>query len=168
MDLKIQKESPEHYQAIYNILIACFKSDAEAKLVSALRENDKAVLALVALHEGEVVGHVMFSPVTTSPLTNALGLGLAPLAVKPAFQRQGIGRKLVQEGLLLCKEMNFDYVVLLGDPKYYQRFGFIKASDLGIKNEYGVDEPFMLIQFNNVLIPNSLIRYCDEFSLFSV
>lgn len=168
MDLKIQKEAPEHYQAIHDVLISCFKSDAEAKLVSALRENNKAVIELVALHEGEVVGHVMFSPVTTFPPANALGIGLAPLAVKPAFQRQGIGRKLVQEGLLLCKEMNFDYVVLLGDPKYYQRFGFIKASDLGIKNEYGVDEPFMLIQFNKVPLPNSLVRYCDEFSLFLV
>ncbi len=104
MDLKIQKGSPEHYQAIHDILISCFKSDAEARLVSALRENNKAALTLVALYADEVVGHIMFSPVTNSPPANALGLGLAPLAVKPAFQRQEIGRKLVQEGLRLCKE----------------------------------------------------------------
>jgi putative acetyltransferase len=168
MDLKIQKESPEHYQAIHDILISCFKSDAEAKLVSGLRKNNKVVIALVALHEGEAVGHIMFSRVTTSPPANALGLGLAPLAVMPAFQRQGIGKKLVQEGLRLCKQINFDYVVLLGDPSYYQRFGFMKASDFGIKNEYGVDEPFMLIQLGSRELPRGLVRYCEEFSLFSV
>jgi putative acetyltransferase len=168
MDLKIQIESPEHYQAIHDILISCFKSDAEAKLVSALRENNKAVLSLVALEADEVVGHIMFSPVTTSPLTNAMGLGLAPLVVKSKFQKQGIGGILIQEGLLLCKEMGYDYVVLLGNPNYYQRFGFIKASDFGIKNEYGVDEPFMLIQLASSEVPSGLVRYCEEFFLFSV
>ncbi len=168
MDLKIQRESPEHYQAVHDILISCFNSDAEAKLVSALRANNKAVLSLAALQADEVVGHIMFSPVATSPPTNTLGLGLAPLAVKPKFQKQGIGGKLIQAGLLLCKELNFDYVVLLGDPKYYQRFGFTKVSDFGIKNEYGVDEPFMLIQLSSRELPNVLVRYCEEFSLFSV
>lgn len=168
MDLKIRRESPEHYQAINDILISCFKSDAEAKLVWALRENNKAVLSLAALQAGEVVGHIMFSPVTTSPPANASGLGLAPLAVKSKFQKQGIGGTLIQEGLLLCKEMSYDYVVLLGNPNYYQRFGFVKASDFGVKNEYGVDEPFMLIQLSSFELPKGLVQYCEEFSLFSV
>jgi putative acetyltransferase len=168
MNSVTQKESPEHYKAVNEILLACFESEAEAKLVIALRENGKAVLSLVALQNDEVVGHVMFTPVTTSPPSEKRGLGLAPLAVKSQYQKQGIGSQLVREGLRLCKELGYDYVVLLGNPKYYQRFGFKKASSFGMQNEYGVDEPFMLIKLTNCNIQNGLACYSPEFSLFSV
>ena len=166
MNIIIQIELSEHYLAVHEILITCFKSDAESKLVAALRNNDKAILSLVAVQNGEVVGHVMFTPVTTSPPSTAKGLGLAPLAVKPEYQKQGIGAKLVEEGLRMCAELEYDYVVLLGNPKYYQRFGFKKASDFGMQNEYGVDEPFMVIKLTSCDLQNGLIKYCPEFSLF--
>lgn len=168
MNTLIQKESPEHYQAVNEILLTCFESEAEAKLVAALRDNGKVVLSLVALQNDEVVGHVMFTPVTTSPPSEVRGLGLAPLAVKPEHQKQGIGSLLVQEGLRLCKDLGIDYVVLLGNPKYYQRFGFKKASSFGLQNEYGVDEPFMLIKLTDCSIQDGLVRYCSEFSFFSL
>ena len=164
----IQKETPENYPAIHEILRACFNREGEGNLVKALRVNDRAILSLVAMQNAEVVGHVMFTPVTTSPLSTAIGLGLAPLAVKPEYQKQGIGAKLVKEGLRLCAELGYDYVVLLGNPKYYQCFGFRKASDFGMQNEYGVDEPFMLIKLTNRDLQNGLIKYCPEFSLFSL
>lgn len=166
MNIIIQKELPEHYLAVHEILITCFKSDAESKLVAALRNNDKAILSLVAVQNAEVVGHVMFTPVTTSPSSTAKGL--APLAVKPEYQKHGIGAKLVEEGLRLCLELGYDFVVLLGNPKYYQRFGFRKASDFGMQNEYGVDEPFMLIKLTKCDLQYGLIKYCPEFSLFSL
>ena len=168
MNIIIQKELPENYLAVREILITCFKSDAESKLVVTLRNNDKAILSLVAVQNGEVVGHVMFTPVTTSPSSIAKGLGLAPLAVKPEYQKHGIGAKLVEEGLRLCLELGYDFVVLLGNPKYYQRFGFRKASDFGMQNEYGVDEPFMLIKLTKCDLQYGLIKYCPEFSLFSL
>ncbi|MBI5944421.1 MAG: N-acetyltransferase [Chloroflexi bacterium] len=168
MNISIQKELPEHNHAVHKILTTCFRTDAESKLVAMLRINDKVILSLVAVYNREVVGHVMFSPVTTSPSSIIKGLGLAPLAVKPEYQKQGVGAQLVREGLSMCAELEYDYVVLLGDPNYYQRFGFSKASDFGIQNEYGVDNPFMVIKLTDCNLEKGLIKYCPEFSLFSV
>jgi putative acetyltransferase len=150
----IQKEKPEHYQAVHEILLTCFEREAEANLVNALRDNGKAILSLVALNDEEVIGHVMFTPVNTSPPSESEGLGLAPLAVKPQYQKHGTGAKLVEEGLRLCAELGYDYVVMLGNPKYYQRFGFMKASNFDMQNEYGVDDPFMLIKLSNRNLQN--------------
>ncbi|HEX2989894.1 MAG TPA: N-acetyltransferase, partial [Anaerolineales bacterium] len=100
------------------------------------------------------------------------GLGLAPVAVHPEVQSQGIGSQLIREGLRVCKEMGFDYCVVLGGPKYYRRFGFEKASLHGLQNEYGVDEEFMVIRFENgsppAAMPGTLVKYAPEFGLFSV
>ena len=168
MSTIIQKEIPEQYQAVHEILITCFKRDAESKLVTALRKKGMVILSLVAVQNGNVAGHILFTPVTTSPFSNIKGLGLAPLAVKPEYQKQGIGAELVQEGLRLCAEFGYDYIVLLGDPEYYQRFGFKKASGFGLQNEYGVDESFMIIKLTDCDFQNVMIHYCQEFSLFSV
>jgi putative acetyltransferase len=168
MSVIIQHESPQQYQAVQEILLACFERETEGKLVAALRENGKVIFSLVAIQNDEVIGHVLFTPITTSPPSEAKGLGLAPLAVRPQDQRQGIGKQLVLEGLRLCGELGYEYVVLLGDPKYYQRFGFRKASSFEIQNEYGEDEPFMLIKLANCDIQKRLVKYCLEFSLFSL
>ena len=93
-------------------------------------------------------GHIMFSPVSTAPSSEAKGIGLAPVTVRPDFQAQGIGTNLIREGLRLSAELKYDYCVVLGAPKYYHRFGFEKASNLGLQNEYGVDDGFMLIRFS--------------------
>jgi putative acetyltransferase len=168
MNAIIQNETPEHYQAVQEILLACFNSEAESLLVASLRDSGKVILSLVALQNDEVVGHVLFTPATTSPLSEITGLGLAPLAVKPEYQCQGIGAQLVQEGLRLCTEFGYDYVIVLGDPKYYQRFGFRKASSFGLQNEYGEDDPFMLIKLTDCNIRKGLVKYCPEFSIFSL
>ena len=99
MEIIIQKETPKNYPEVQEILHACFKREGEGNLVKALRSNGRTILSLVAVQNGEVVGHVMFTPVTTSPLSTNKGVGLAPLAVKPEYQKQGIGAKLVEEGL---------------------------------------------------------------------
>ena len=77
-----------------------------------------------------MLGHILFSPVSTSPPGEAKGIGLAPVAVRPDVQSHGIGSQLIREGLRLCQELGYDYCVVLGDPKYYHRFGFEKASEL--------------------------------------
>jgi predicted N-acetyltransferase YhbS len=118
--------------------------------------------------DGEtVLGHILFSRVTTTPPSEAKGIGLAPVAIRPDVQSQGIGAKLIREGLRLCKELGFDYCVVLGGPDYYQRFGFKKASPSGIRNEYGVDDEFMLIRFSERGV-SGLIQYAYEFAMFSV
>ena len=105
MEIIIQKETPRNYPEVQELLRACFNREGEGNLVNALRSNGRTILFLVAIQNGEVAGHVMFTPVTTSPLSTTTGLGLAPLAVKPKYQKQGIGAKLVEEGLRMCAEL---------------------------------------------------------------
>jgi putative acetyltransferase len=67
-----------------------------------------------------VLGHILFSPVSTTPPSDAKGIGLAPVTVRPEVPAQGIGSQLIREGLHRCETLGYDYCVVLGDPKYYQ------------------------------------------------
>jgi putative acetyltransferase len=88
------------------------------------------------------------------------------VAVRPASQRRGIGAALIQRGLAQCNERGAPFVVVLGDPHYYRRFGFIRATEFGIGNEYGVGEEFMIIELQPGAIPhNGVACYCDDFGL---
>ena len=167
MEIEIRDEAVEDIEQVREILRAAFPSDAESKLVDALRASGKAVISLVAMDREQVLGHILFSPVSTTPPSGAKGIGLAPVAVQPKYHNQGIASQLIREGLRRCKELGYDYCVVLGSPKYYQRFGFEKASTYGIQNEYGVDEEFMLIRFSESAV-QGLVRYAPEFSMFSV
>ena len=168
MKIFVRPEQPKDHAAIRAIVTAAFPTDAEARLVDALRVNGKAIYSFVAVDDtDEVLGHIMFSPVTT-PLPTAKGLGLAPVAVKPEFQNQGVGSQLIHSSLIECKADGFDFIVLLGNPAYYQRFGFQAASAFGLQNEYGVDEEFMVLPLSDRELPKGLVQYADEFRLFSV
>lgn len=167
MEIQIRHEEERDIEKVRDVVRAAFPTDGESRLVDAIRANGKAVISLVALQGNDVLGHILFSPVSTTPPNEARGIGLAPVAVRPDAQSQGIGSKLILEGLRLCKEQGFDFCVVLGGPKYYQRFGFEKASPFGIRNEYGVDDEFMLIRFSKRGVAG-LVQYADEFSLFSV
>ncbi|MGZ9222272.1 MAG: GNAT family N-acetyltransferase [Anaerolineales bacterium] len=168
MEIKIRREETKDIEPVREILCRAFPSDAESKLVDVLRANNKAIISLVAFHQDQVLGHIMFSPVFTPPPSEAKGIGLAPVAVHPDFQAQGLGSQLIHEGLRLCTELKYDYCVVLGNPDYYQRFGFEKASRFGIQNEYGVDNEFMLTRFSAKNAPEGMLKYAREFSMFSV
>ena len=167
MDTKIRNEEGKDIEQVREIVRAAFPGDAESRLVDALRANGKAIVSLVAVKGDDVLGHILFSPVTTTPPSEGAGLGLAPVAVRPDAQSQGIGSKLVREGLRACAELGFDYCVVLGGPDYYQRFGFESASPLGIRNDYGVDHEFMVIRFSERGAAG-LIQCASEFAFFSV
>jgi putative acetyltransferase len=167
MEFIIRNEKQQDIEQVRAILKLAFPTTAESKLVDALRANSKTIISLVAVQDRDVLGHILFSPVTTAPPKQAKGIGLAPVAVRPDVQRRGIGSQLIREGLWLCKEKDFDYCVVLGNPKYYQRFGFQKASSFGIQNEYGVDEEFMVIHFSNCEV-FGVVKYAPEFGMFSV
>jgi putative acetyltransferase len=167
MEIKIRSEEEKDIEQVREIVRAAFPSDAESKLVDAIRANGNATISLVAVDGEAVLGHILFSPVTTTPPSDARGIGLAPVAVWPEAQSRGIGSQLIREGLRLCKELGFDYCVVLGGPKYYQRFGFEKASPFGIRNEYAVDDEFMIIHFSE-RHASGLVQYAPEFARFSV
>lgn len=174
MEFHIRNEEPRDANTIREILRAAFPTDAESRLVDALRANGKAIISLVAVNEDDVLGHILFSEVSihspggSSPPKEAKGIGLAPVAVRPDMQSRRIGSKLIYHGLRLCSQLSYDYCVVLGSPEYYGRFGFEKASTFGMQNEYGVDDEFMLIDFGYRDVPRGLLKYAPEFSLFSI
>ena len=148
--------------------LAFAPSAAEAQLVGLLREAGKADVSLVAEQNAEIVGHILFSKVTIeSAPPDCLALGLAPLGVLPEFQNKCIGSKLVREGLKVCAATNCDVVVVLGHPAYYPRFGFSRASDFRLINEFGVDEPFMALELTKGMLEqvSGLVKYASEFAV---
>jgi putative acetyltransferase len=168
MDTKIRDEEAKDIEQVRAILLSAFPTDAESKLVDALRANGKATISLVALNGDQTVGHILFSPVSTAPSSEAKGIGLAPVAMRPDVQTQGIGSRLIEEGLRRCHQLGYDFCVVLGNPRYYQRFGFQKASHFGLQNEYGVDDEFMVIRFSGHELGRGTVRYGPEFAVFSV
>ena len=113
-----------------------------------------------------VAGHILFSRVTIANSPAAFsGVGLGPVAVLPELQRQGIGSKLVRAGLERCRQSGYDAVVVIGHPAYYSRFGFLRAADFSLQNEYGVVDEFMALPLHDgVLTPVSgMVRYQPEF-----
>ncbi len=124
----IRKVKVEDREAVSALLAAAFEQNDEAALVNRLWAEHAIQFERVAEVSGVISGYCAFSPVTCKPELDGLLLGLGPLAVAPDHQRQGIGAALVEEGLKLCRENNARLVAVLGDPKYYGRFGFEPAA----------------------------------------
>jgi putative acetyltransferase len=166
--MTIRLEKPEDIPAIRIVNERAFGGAAEADLVDALRRNGKAKISLVAEDDGHIVGHILFSPVTVETVDGDLvGAGLAPLAVIPERQNQRIGSTLVEHGLRRCREEGHPYVVVLGHPDYYPRFGFVPASRFGIKSEYDVaDGVFMVMELREGALREcaGVAKYQPEFN----
>ena len=163
--ITIRPECPEDAAGIRAVHCAAFPTDAEARLVERLRAGGQSRVSLVAEADGNVIGHILFTPVSVTP-AGCRGLGLAPLAVLPTHQRRGVGSALVREGLAVCRRQGWAFVVVLGHPDYYPRFGFRRASAVGLSNEYGADEAFMVVELQPGSLPagGGVARYGPEFS----
>jgi putative acetyltransferase len=132
----VRTERPDDYDAIASVVGSAFGSPDEPRLVEGFRASAGYLpeLALVAEDDGEVVGQVMF---TLAELVDGTSiLMLSPLAVRPDRQRRGVGTALVREGLRISAERPEPLVIVEGDPKYYSRFGFVAASELGLERPY--------------------------------
>ena len=132
--MQIRRERPEDAITIHALADAAFKGmpfsdDTEARVIDGVRAAGALTLSLVATKDGEIVGHVAFSPVT---INGAAGdwCALGPVSVWPDRQRAGIGQALIREGLRRLRSMGAGGCVLLGDPAYYARFGFENDPDL--------------------------------------
>ena len=146
----IRSETAADVSAISEVTVAAFKtleisSHTEQFIIAALRAAGALTLSLVAEVEGRVIGHIAFSPVTISDGTrNWYGLG--PVSVLPAYQRQGVGKALIREGLARLKAMNAQGCCLVGHPDYYRKFWFSNLPGLVLE---GVpQEVFFALSFD--------------------
>ena len=145
---RIRPETPADHDAVDRVHRQAFGQPDEADLVEQLRREAHPHVSLVAEADGTVVGHIFFSPVEIpSAGRSVAAMGLAPMAVLPEWQRQGIGAQLVREGLAACRRRDVDAVVVLGHPDYYPRFGFRPAAAFGLRSTYdGPTEAFMALE----------------------
>jgi putative acetyltransferase len=149
----IRPEAHADHEAISQVNRLAFGQDSEARLVDALRDGKYVRLSLVAEMDRQVVGHILFShlPIITD-FGTLPALALAPMAVLPAFQKQGIGSALIRRGLEVCTEQGHRIVIVLGHPNFYPRFGFTSALAARLESPYSGRESFMAVE----LIPAAL------------
>ncbi|MES2026065.1 MAG: N-acetyltransferase [Pseudomonadota bacterium] len=164
----IRSEQHSDIQAITDVTRAAFadhphSDHCEQFIINALRDASALSISLVAEIDDQVVGHIAFSPVSISDgSTDWYGLG--PVSVLPQWQKQGIGKALINHGLALLKENHAKGCVLLGEPEYYRRFGFQHKTNLileGVPPEY-----FLTLSFDGNL-PNGKVNYHAAFSASS-
>ena len=153
MNVNIRAETAADLDAIRHVNRLAFGQHDEARLVDALRDGGYVRASLVAEKDGQVVGHILFSdlPIITGAGT-VPALALAPMAVLPGFQNQGVGSALVQRGLEVCRQQGHRIVVVLGHPHFYPRFGFSSKLAEQLESPYSGRESFMAVE----LVPGAL------------
>ncbi|ODN41704.1 GNAT family N-acetyltransferase [Piscirickettsia litoralis] len=162
-------QQPKDNDSIINVNKLAFKTGYEAKLVNALVDSEVDTISFVAKKEGDVVGHLLLSRMSVKNGDNALGLkifGLAPMAVIPTKQKQGIGKALIEKAVATAKDENIDAIFVLGHPQYYPKFKFIPTSDWNITCQYDVpNEVFMALDISGGLskIKGKTVLYSDIF-----
>lgn len=146
-DVLIRVDRREDHQVIEKVNEDAFQRPDEAILVRKLRQSDRLAVSLVAQLDDEVVGHAGLSPVTLGFNRQAVNaLGLAPVAVANLWQGAGIGSRLVEQAIQTVRDKGYQWLVVLGQPDFYRRFGFETASHFGLHCSFVVpDEAFMAL-----------------------
>jgi putative acetyltransferase len=163
--MEIRQETLNDHAHVFELNSLAFETEAEAKLVEKLRDA-RPHLSLVAEREGKIIGHIFFSPMIFEDQPTSF-LGLAPMAVLPEFQKQGVGKQLVHKGLKQAAENGFTAIFVLGHKDYYPRFGFEMAKTRGFFSEYPVpDEYFMVLELEKDSLKGKqgLVKYSPEFA----
>lgn len=161
----IRETTPADTAAITSLVTGAFGQEGEARLVERLRASDRLTCELVAEEGGAILGHIAFSPVRIDQDGGGgRWWGLAPLAVAPDRQKQGIGAALVRAGLEAAAASGVTLVVVLGEPAYYGRFGFAPADRLGLSCIYEVpSDCFMACRPRPAGLPSGTVRYDAAF-----
>lgn len=167
--INIRREQPADYAAVYELVKQAFEhaehtDHDEHNLVNRLRQSPFYLpeLALVAETGGIIVGHIMF---TETRVGDSRQLLLAPLSVLPQYQNCGIGSALIKEGHRKTKKLGYEYCFLVGHAGYYPRFGYVRASALGVTCSLKFpDENFMVCDLQNQNIQlNASLTIAQEF-----
>ncbi len=149
--------------SLHALHVACFEGDEEARLVDALRAGGNLRLSLVAEVDGELASHAAFSPATLEGAEEGLGLG--PVATLEGQRRRGLAAALVRLGLERCRAAGAPWVVVLGDPAYYGRFGFEPAGGRGLDCVFGGGDAFQVLELVGGALPEAggRVHYAPEF-----
>ena len=169
--IEIRKENEKDYDVIYDVVKTAFSKAShcdgnEQDLVNDLRKGNAYIpeLSLVANDNDKIVGYIMFTKINIGENEE---IALAPLAVLPEYQRQGIGSLLIKEGHRIAKELGYNYSVVLGSENYYPKFGYVPAKVYGIKSPFEVDDKnFMAVKLNdNADKIDGTVIYSKEFGI---
>lgn len=169
--ITIRPETPREAPIIEALIMTAFKDHphqdpnkgcVEHLIVYKLRQANALPISLIALDQHSIVGHIAFSPITIDG-TDQQWFALAPVAVLPSHQNQGIGTQLIEAGLALLKERNADGCVVLGEPDYYQRFGFLPQNSITIDN--APQNYFMAQSFTGAELPKGLAQFHPAFAV---
>lgn len=175
--LIIRKEEEKDHEKVFKLIEEAFRNmehsdHQEHFLVERLRKSDAFIpeLSLVAEDEtGEVAGHILFTKLRIENGTESFeSLALAPVSVKPGFQNQGIGGKLILQGHLIARELGYSSVILLGHEDYYPRFGYEKTSNFGISFPFDIpEENGMALELVKDGLKNvkGVVKYPKEFGI---
>lgn len=169
LKVRIRREQKDDAEEIRLVHDRAFGQPEEGRIVEKLRHSCSDLLSLVAIAENRIVGHILFSPATIDgPHGVIQGMGLAPMAVLPEYQRQGIGTKLIHSAITLLKDSSCPFIIVLGHEEYYPRFGFSPASNHGLKCQWeGVpDNAFMALMLDKSVMDgiSGVVKYRDEFN----
>jgi putative acetyltransferase len=168
-EMIIRQETRGDIKGVHALNELAFGQPLEAAIVDKLRGNCDDLLSLVATENEKIVGHILFSPAEIEGLHGIIkGMGLAPMAVLPDMQRQGIGTLLINKGIEELKKRRSPFIIVLGHHEYYPRFGFERASLCGIKCQWdGIpDEAFMILWLDKSKAGqvSGLAKYREEFN----
>lgn len=170
-EMLIRQETLNDYKEVYELITGAFATAEHADgneqdLVVALRKGNAFIpeLSLVAEVDKKLAGHILF---TKAKVNNDIVLVLAPLSIKPQYQKQGIGTALITEGHKIAKELRYQYSLVLGSETYYPRVGYIPAEQIGIEVPKGIPtENFMAIKLQDDAKPISgTVAYAKEFGI---
>jgi len=167
--VQIRGEKRSDYDAIKFINDEAFNQPQEGNIIEKLRNSDSKTLSLIAEMNNKIIGHIFFSSVKIEGHAEIIdGMGLAPMAVLPEYQKQGIGKMLVNEGISILKSQLIPYIIVLGHEDYYPRFGFEIASKYGLQSQWDEvpDEAFMILVFNHDMMKNvrGIAKYREEWN----
>lgn len=174
VNIKIRQEKPADFEAVFNVIEKSFKHEEftdhqEQFLVQRLRKSAAFVpeLSLVAEYEKEVIGHILLTKINIKNGRDEFtSLALAPVTVRPEYQKRGIGGRLIEYAHKKATELGFESVILLGHADYYPRFGYKKASEFGIKIPFDAPDEFcMAIELteNGLTGVSGTVEYPKEF-----
>lgn len=165
----IRRENKDDFKEVGLLIKEAFNNNFEKELVDKIRLNPKHIneLSLIAEDVNEIAGHILFTEIIIKGASDYTGgLALAPLAVKKCYQKTGVGKALIHQGLLLAKALGYNFVIVLGHSAYYKKFNFTNASTFGIECPFEVpDDAFMALELSKNSLTNisGVVEYLPEF-----